>query len=227
MPSASALILYIIPLTGTILFLPITKVFISAFICTQVGNEIVLNEDNNIICFQNLHIIYMICAAIALIIYIPTAILLRPIWQVLQEKLDIRYKAIFLVTNMQIILIYVLLTSIITLSWVYLLISFAAISILIILQFTLKPCNLEKINYWKKISLICIMWTVVCSLIALLLNDTTNIWPAIIYYVGIVIILLLSYNIFKLITGVVKSTRGKKLIELMNAPEQEQPPPYQ
>jgi len=128
---------------------------------------------------------------------------------------------------MQIILIYVLLTSIITLPWVYLLISFVAILLLIILQFTLKPCNLEKINYWKKISLICIMWTVVCSLIALLLNDTTNIWPAIIYYVGLVIILLLSYNIFKLITGVVKSTRGKKLIELMNAPEQEQPPPYQ
>jgi len=87
--------------------------------------------------------------------------------------------------------------------------------ILLILQIIIKPCNLEKVNYWRIITLICTMSTVICSFISLILNNTDNDIPAILLYSTVVTILLISYSIFKRKYYPPKiSERARKLLEL-------------
>jgi len=196
------------------LFLPISRVLISTFVCVSGAYEITLKSDNNIVCYEGIHNIYILCATIGLASFLPTAILLRPVWQQIQSDLDILYKPKYLISHIYIILIYLILTSFITLKWLYVLISFIEILILLILQIIIKPCNLEKVNYWRIITLICTMSTVICSFISLILNNTDNDIPAILLYSALVTILLISYSIFKRKYPTKISERARKLLEL-------------
>jgi len=221
-PFSDKLLLNFIPMCGTALLLPITKQLISAFTCVEGSHEIMLKVDNNIICFESAHTTYIIYSIIGLTIFIPTALLLRPYWQQVQVNLDIQYKSNFLIYYSYIIIIYVLLCAFITVQWIYVAISFIAIVILLILQITLQPCILEKVNLWKTTVLVCTMWTAICSVVALVLNNTANITPAILLYTGILVILLISYIIYRRKYKPIKiSEKGTKMLQL--AKNQSQP----
>ena len=150
----------LMPIIGNVCFLPIISVLLEVFLCDQAtGNDIadaVLTKDCYQHCWVFPHTLYVSLAVLALIIYIPTAVFYRPLWQQLQSNLHVMTSPAYLMEKTIFQLILIVLNK--TLKRVWPLahsIAFSA-AILTFAGLTLRtsPFNYSRPNLWHCILLL-------------------------------------------------------------------------
>lgn len=82
-----------LPLIGHIGFLPIFSMLINIFECSEgVGanlEESFLGRDCRMFCYQDDHILFAVSTCFLLLIYLPTAIYCRKLWEITQDSLSL------------------------------------------------------------------------------------------------------------------------------------------
>ena len=99
-----------LPFIGNTMFLPFSSILFDAFVCDNEaqGKQYVL-RDCYMNCWDSDHIPYVVVSGLALILFEPAAVFLRPLWQQAKPGLNIKIKPFFLLlkTCFQILLISV------------------------------------------------------------------------------------------------------------------------
>jgi hypothetical protein len=84
----------LLPSFSNLLFLPIISILFSNFACSRsTGDNFTdsfLDRDCSERCWTGRHLSYTIIAVILLVIYIPVAIVMRPVWQELHPNLHVK-----------------------------------------------------------------------------------------------------------------------------------------
>lgn len=168
---------YCLPLLGTVCFVPIVFVLLDVFICDRVVGygvlgfaESILARDCYVNCWSSTHSIYAAFAALALGCYVPSAILLRPIWADYHDYLHIKTYSLYLLVKsvVQVTLIclsktlkrwYPLANSILFLCIVAVYICFISMK---------RAYNYSRANFWQCLSLVGVFQLALLAL----LNDT-------------------------------------------------------
>lgn len=99
-PTVRQLTDLLMPVMGSVCFLPIISVLLEVFLCDQAtGNEVtdaVLTKDCYQHCWVFPHSLYVSLAVLSLVIYVPPAVFYRPLWQLLQSNLHVKTSPAFL-----------------------------------------------------------------------------------------------------------------------------------
>lgn len=150
----------LMPIIGSVCFLPIISVLLEVFLCDQaIGHNItdaVLTKDCYQHCWVFPHSLYVSLAVLALLIYVPSAVFYRPLWQQLQSNLHVMTSPAYLMEKTIFQLILIVLNK--TLKRVWPLahsIAFSA-TLLVFTVLTLKtsPFNYSRPNLWHSILLL-------------------------------------------------------------------------
>ena len=76
---------------GHICFMPIFSISLNIFLCDDgIGDELTssyLSQDCRYFCYKGKHLLMSIIIAVSLILYLPTTIYCRPLWELLQPTL--------------------------------------------------------------------------------------------------------------------------------------------
>ena len=90
------LVYRLLPLLGNVCFLPIVMSLLSLFQCGQAASsedpgfaDTYLLDDCYVWCWSGMHLKLAIPALLALALYVPSAVFLRPTWQYMQESLHV------------------------------------------------------------------------------------------------------------------------------------------
>lgn len=150
----------LMPLIGSVCFLPIISVLLEVFLCDQAtGNNItdaVLTKDCYQHCWVFPHSLYVSLAVLALIIYVPPAVFYRPLWQHLQSNLHVMTSPAYLMEKTIFQLILIVLNK--TLKRVWPLVHSIAFSAAILtftgITFRTSPFNYSRPNLWHSILLL-------------------------------------------------------------------------
>jgi len=97
----------LLPSLSNLLFLPLTSNLLSHFACFHtITAASLFNRDCSELCWTGKHLRYSIAAAVVLVLYVPIAVLSRPLWQDLQVNLHVKAQpsAIMLKTAFQLLL---------------------------------------------------------------------------------------------------------------------------
>lgn len=197
-----------LPQLGNICFIPIISTLTDVFICDKAVGYGSLSYTNSILakdcytfCWTQPHIIYLVFASLALLCYIPSAILLRPVWQDYQANLHIKTYPLFLIVKSVLQVALVCLSKTIK-RWYP--IPHSVLFLCVMTAFCLfsgvtKAHNYPRVNLWQTLSCVAVLKL---SLIAIL-NDTTYNNPnfQLVFLVCILWLLLLGnfYPVFGLI----------------------------
>jgi len=199
------LIAYGLPIIGTVLFTPILKILISPWVCNYDAGPGTTNthqylvDGTTYICYQPTHIAILVCAILSFIIYFPTAVRFYPAWQQLQTNLDIHYKSNYLIIAAVLKFSMVVVNAFALNSAVYL--TFSLIFVVTHFLFLLirRPANIPEINGIKLVSIGAVLWSGICALVAVIIDNPDNYTGAYMLYAGWSALFLLTiYFIRKL-----------------------------
>jgi len=188
-----------LPLLGNVCFVPLIYILMDVFICDQaVGygslgyTESLLARDCYVHCWDKAHTLYVVFASLSLLCYVPSAILLRPVWQDYQSNLHIRTYPTFFVAKsiLQVVLICFSKTLKRWYPTAHAVLFLCAIVLFSLFSSLSKAYNYPRVNLWQTLSCAAVF---VLSLIALL-NDTVYDSPDfnLVFLVGILWFLLLG-----------------------------------
>lgn len=175
-----------IPFIGNWLFVPIIAVLMDVFQCVRGVSETpnspnfqdsYLHEDCYLDCWQGVHVFYIVASALSLALYLPASVLLRPLWQELQEQLNVKTFPLYLLVKsvIEVLLISfnkaVKITNPIVHTCFYLTL-FGAF-----LAFSLRfQCfGYKRTALWHILSLIAVIWTALLALIHQLSSDSSSV----------------------------------------------------
>jgi len=197
-----------LPLLGTVCFLPIVFILVDVFICdTAVGysaisyHNSILTRDCYVSCWSHSHSLYVVFVSLSLACYIPSAILLKPVWFNYQHNLHIETSPLFLVVKsiVQVVLICLSKTLKRWKSTIHAILFLCVLSVYICFVCTRKIYNYSRANLWQGISLICVFELALIALI----NDTLyrNTTFKLVIMVGVLWSFLIStfYSVFGLV----------------------------
>jgi hypothetical protein len=75
----------ILPILSNSCFLPIIAILIDVNLCTEkVGDDVddtYLDRDCHVWCWESEHVVYVSFAVVCFVLYVPLAVLTRPMWQ--------------------------------------------------------------------------------------------------------------------------------------------------
>jgi len=99
-PTLKTLTDLLMPVMGSVCFLPIISVLLEVFLCDQAtGRQLtdaVLTKDCYQHCWVFPHTLYVSLAVLSLVIYVPPAVFYRPLWQLLQSNLHVKNSPAYL-----------------------------------------------------------------------------------------------------------------------------------
>jgi hypothetical protein len=166
-----------LPLLGNVCFVPIVSILIDVFICDQaVGygslsyGDSILAKDCYAQCWDMTHALYVLFASLSLAIYVPSAILLRPIWHDYQNSLHIKTFPLFQVVKSVVQVTLICLNKTLK-HWhptVYAILFLCILTVFLTCSILIKAYNYSRVNLWQRLSLVGVG---ILALIALL-NDT-------------------------------------------------------
>lgn len=168
-----------LPFFGNTMFLPFSALMLDAFICdhSAQGSDFVW-RDCYMQCWGSDHIPYIILASLAIIVYEPVAVFIRPLWQQASTGLNLKIRPFFLLfkTCMQILLIAFgkSLQGISPLAhgviFTVLFITFVAVTIKV------KPFNYNRCNLWEISSLIAVTYMSILATISYNVSPESIAW---------------------------------------------------
>ena len=153
-----------IPVVADVLFLPVISICLFIFDCDKsIGNDLTdsyMNKDCYTFCWKGSHLTYVILASLALSVYIPICVFLRPLWQELEPDVNIHTSTVTYIGKATCQIAIVVLNRTVKKSHESLLglsmIGVYFLFTIILLKF--KPFNYARANMWKLISHIAICW---------------------------------------------------------------------
>jgi len=167
------------------MYLPVIGTMFGGVDCTVDGSANTLDSDPTINCLKGLHIPFIICSLIALVMYYPAASFAQ---SQTQNISDIKFKprVVFIFVQGKVILasMTVFATSIIKL---YLGAVIAVNFCFLVINVILKPCLVEWVNRMRTVFFSFCFWCTICSWVAYD-DDTKNYVPLVLLIVGWVVL---------------------------------------
>ena len=177
----------VLPHLGSIGFIPLLSVLFSVFQCNSaVGpdpsslsfNDSVLANDCYVHCWRGTHVAYLAGACVALLLYIPLAILFRPLWQTLDSELHIMTYPRFMLTKTIFQLLLVALYKAVFpanalihgISYLLLLVLFW------VLALKYPGFNYKRVSHWQRLSVVGVFWLGVVSMLGQQLAFVGSYW---------------------------------------------------
>lgn len=152
-----------LPLLGNVCFLPLLFVLIDVYACDHVVGyghlsytDSILARDCYVHCWGEVHILYVVFASLALVCYLPSAMLLRPVWQSLQGSLHIQTRPSFLLLKSCVQVCLVCLSKTVK-RWHPFIYSVLFLGILVVyfaVSSRVKAYNYSRVNLWLALSLV-------------------------------------------------------------------------
>ena len=184
-----------IPFIGNWLFVPITAVLLDVFQCVHgVGLssqsltflDSYLYNDCYLSCWQGLHIFYILASSISLAIYLPAAVLLRPLWQELQDHLHIHTFPSFLLvkSTFEVLLISLNKAVKITNPTIHTCLYLVMFGLLLAFSIRFQCYGYRRIALWHRLILGVVIWSGFLALVSQLAESTS---------VGLFILLLIGW----------------------------------
>ncbi|CAG9322130.1 Gucy2g_4 [Blepharisma stoltei] len=172
----------LMPILGNALFIPIFSFLLNIFACTHTtGHNIFdtyLDHDCYQYCWQGKHLIFAIFSIVAIFVYVPLIVYYRPLYQEVQESLNIKTMPKYLVVKSFAQIFFVVLKKTLGLyqlkihGFIYLVL----FSIYIWIIIRIKPYNYEKISLFLLVSLLMVDWSVLWTSIANVFEMTIIPW---------------------------------------------------
>jgi len=182
-----------LPILGNMCFLPIISTLMSVFQCGQAvqrGTELsytdaFLDQDCYQQCWTSAHLYYAIASVVALFLYAPAAIVLRPTWQNIQPYLHIKTSPAYLMikTMYQVAIIVMSKTLKSVNSIAHTTLFLCATELFCAVTMKWRPYGYGRPNLWHSISLLSVTWLTLLSF----LDQVTN---GVSYYVWLGLFLL-------------------------------------
>ena len=169
----SEMLLYFI---GNWLFIPITSILLEVFICVRgVGasedslgfTDSYLHADCYERCWQGVHLVYVALSSVTLLIYLPTAVLYRPLWQEILFPLNIKALPAFLLLKSVLQIILVLISKTVKLAnpLIHSFLFFFLLVVFLIFSLKFNCYGYKRPQLWHILSLLAILWSTALSLI--------------------------------------------------------------
>ncbi|CAG9319093.1 unnamed protein product [Blepharisma stoltei] len=187
---------YAMPILGNLCFIPFVSICLDIFICDQsIGENFTdsfLSKDCYYFCWKDEHLAYAIISFIALLLYEPSAVFCRPLWQELQPILHVKAVPLFLMikTIVQVTLIVMNKTVKRAQDITHGVLFIIVMVIYILFIFKFKPYNYGRFSWWQGVSLAGVAWLALISVIGLILRDD---------YTPLLIILIIGWLIIAII----------------------------
>lgn len=169
-----------LPIVGNLGFLPFISSLTDVFACDQTTGDqwtdAVLNKDCYQRCWVYPHLMYVVGACGALVLYVPTAVFCRPLWQEFQPALHVKTSPGFLMLKTIYQVTLIVLSKTVKRTWpfahsiVYTAVS-AVFTGLVIWQ---KPFNYARPNLWQCVLMAGIVWLGLLSCISAGVDNIGN-----------------------------------------------------
>ena len=157
------------PIIGDALFLPIIGILSLIFDCSNgTGaslSQAYIESDCYTQCWYGQHLIFALLSIAALLVYIPTSILCRPLWQELEEEVTIKTSTSFYMVKGIVQVALIILNRAIKNTSPPL---HGGLVIVVLLGFALftvkvKPHNYERANLWRLLSIMVACWSIIMA----------------------------------------------------------------
>eukprot|EP00003_Mantamonas_plastica_P026325 TRINITY_DN534_c0_g1_i1.p1 TRINITY_DN534_c0_g1~~TRINITY_DN534_c0_g1_i1.p1 ORF type:complete len:419 (+),score=125.95 TRINITY_DN534_c0_g1_i1:722-1978(+) len=205
-----------------ILFLPLFRVMLTTVDCTNTANGLVLDRDPSVLCWQGDHLAEGIFCLIGMVVLLFVAIRLLAVQGLIQltykdeneeflwfstrldninlrgmttfSKCSLVYDRVMIVTKIVVVLVSVLFTSI----GILLVIVFTVCSIALLAAIVRDwPFFGEWVNSALGAGLSSVLWTNILALVVVIVNDSTQDAPVIVWVVGVVVVFLLTVAVMQ------------------------------
>ncbi|CAG9328021.1 unnamed protein product [Blepharisma stoltei] len=163
---------YCLPIIGDLLFIPIVNFLLMTFQCTHsIGDEFkdsYHDQDCSVFCWQGNHLEYVIVSSIILLLYLPTSLYFRPMWQDETEDLVFHFREqpfhSVIKSFWQLLLIVLRIVLLPESELSYNICCFVIISLFVFGSFIKKPYNYHRASMWYSICLTNCLWLWICNL---------------------------------------------------------------
>lgn len=177
----------LLPYMSGVGFTPLVSVLLDVFVCDRaVGvdpdsltySDSILRKDCSVQCWQGAHLYYSLGAAAGLLLYVPLAVLLRPLWQEFQSQLHIKTSsAHFSVkTIFQVLLVSVSKSLRRRNSLLHAALYFFLLSSVFLFTFKRNGFNYSRVAHWHRLSLVGTLWLSVLALLSHWLSLSPDYW---------------------------------------------------
>lgn len=177
------------PLIGDALFLPIISILLFIFDCQKgTGSSLAdsyLAKDCYTYCWRGNHLIFALLSIVALLIYIPSSIFCRPLWQELEPDVNIHTNPKFSMGKGLLQVILVILNR--TLKKYNQSLHGGVLMLLLLMFFVFstrfKPYNYSRTNLWRQLTIAITCWSMLISGAYWLIIEYQYLWTFL-YFIG-------------------------------------------
>jgi hypothetical protein len=170
---------------GDFLFLPIVSVLMNVFVCTEgvSSNQAATDFSNSYLsvdcyltCWKGIHLLYVVCTSIGLLIYVPLVIVLRPLWQEIHDQINIKTSTLFMMVKTVVQMCIILLhKALFVFSPALQGGLFIAVFVLFFAFTIKKTCfGYHRVVFWHQLSLAAVIWSSCMGLIRVLLAQDVD-----------------------------------------------------
>ena len=183
------------PIIGDALFLPIIGILALVFDCSNgTGaslSEAYIESDCYTQCWYGQHLIFALVSIAALLVYIPTSILCRPLWQELEQEVTIKTNTSFYMVKGIVQVSLIILNRAIKNTSPPLHGGLVAGVLLGFALFTarVKPHNYERANLWRLLSIMIACWSIFMATGYWIVNEYQYLWTFL-YFFGWVLAII-------------------------------------
>jgi len=162
------------------LFLPIVSIYLEVFTCVRaVGpdfSDSYLQADCYERCWQDGHIVYVSISSVILLLYLPAAVVLKPLWQEIQPTLNIKAGPVFLMLQSMHQVCVLLLSKAVrrTSALVHCCLFLGLTAALLAFSLLTQSYNYRRTLFWYVLGLIALEWSSLLSLVSTLSNAAPN-----------------------------------------------------
>jgi len=171
---------FALPIVGNLGFLPFLSCLMEVFLCDQTTGEkwsdAVLNKDCYQRCWTYPHYVYVFGACGALLLYMPTAVFCRPLWQEFQPALHVKTSPGFLMLKTIYQVTLIVLSKTVKRIWPFAhSVAYTGVSLAFtVLVIWRKPFNYARPNLWQVVLMAGIVWLGLLSCISAGLDYVGN-----------------------------------------------------
>ena len=168
-----------LPFIGNTMFLPFASLLFDAFVCDhQAQKKPFVSRDCYMTCWETDHIPYIILSGLALILYVPVSVFLRPLWQQAKTGLNLKIQPFFLLlkTCFQILLVSVSKSlqgiSPLANGIIFITIFFA----FGVTTLKIQPFNYNRCNLWEISSIIAVCYYSIIATVSQVYDPKNVLW---------------------------------------------------
>ena len=179
--------------------LPIFVNLLKPFFCTDYapppagfGEKSTASWDNNVVCWEGNHIAMLVVGGITLFVYYLSCLAAGMVPVLVAKATDLvtngRYTAISIQCKLWIAGVFCLCET--KYRWAHVSTVFAGLSTLTLFSITMRPCRVERINFYKSSCLAVAVWVCITNMFVAALDDPSALSPFRMAYGGSVVLLV-------------------------------------